>query len=69
MKPSSTSCRKCFQPTERIGQEAAVSLQHAIRRWHQLYEANRQPVMCQQTNGSHWVCHAEADLQLARQAA
>lgn len=66
MSQLSTPCRKCFQPTDRITQESAISLQHAIRRWHQLYEANREPVMCQQTGGSHWVCHAENVQQNAR---
>lgn len=69
MNKTSTTCRKCFQPGERISQEAAPSLQLAIHRLHQLMQADHMPMMCQQDDGSHWVCHSEAraSVQLARQ--
>jgi hypothetical protein len=69
MQKSSINCRKCFQPGERINQEAAPSLQLAIHRLHQLMQADHMPMMCQQDNGSHWVCHSEAraSVQVQRQ--
>lgn len=71
MNKPSNNCRKCFQPGEHISQEAAPSLQLAIYRLHQLLQADRMPMMCQQDDGSHWVCHSEvrASEQVARQTA